>query len=41
VIEDLQHVLASRKKFGVRRIVSLLGGADNMGEPDALYLKAP
>jgi len=37
VIEDLEHVLAPLK-LGVWRIVSPLGGAQNLGEPDALNL---
>jgi len=31
VIEDLEHILAPRKRFRVRRIVSPLGGAQNLG----------
>jgi len=30
VIEDLEDVLAPRKLFGVWRIVSLLGGTENL-----------
>jgi len=41
VIEDLEHVLAPRKLFRVRRIVSPLWGAQNLGEPDPLNLKPP
>jgi len=36
VIEDFEHVLARRKLFRVRRIVSPLGGADNLGELNPL-----
>jgi len=36
VIEDLEHVL-----FGVRRIVSTLGSAENLEETRLLQLKTP
>jgi len=32
LVEDLMHILAPRKLLGVRRIVSPLGGAENLGE---------
>ena len=41
VIEDFEHVLAPRKLFRTRRIVSPTGGAQNLGEPDLLNLKPP
>jgi len=39
VIEDLEHILASPKLFRVRRVVSPLGSAQILGEPDPLNLK--
>jgi len=41
VIEDLEHVLAPRKLLRVWRIVSPLGGAENLGETRPLNLKHP
>ena len=38
VIQDLEHALAPVKLFGVRRIVSPVGDAENLGEPDPLNL---
>jgi len=40
VIEDLEHVLASLKRFWGWSIVSPLGGAEPLGEPDTLNLKS-
>ena len=39
MIEDLKHFLAPRKLLGVRRTVSPLGGAKNLGKPDPFNLK--
>ena len=39
VIEDLEHVLARLKLLGVRRIVSQLGGPENLGETRRSQLK--
>jgi len=41
VIEDLEHVLAPRKIFGVRGIVSLLRDAENLVETQHHQLKTP
>ena len=40
-IENLEHVLAPRKLFGVRRTVSPLRGAENLAETDTVNLKPP
>jgi len=41
VIEDLEHVLSPLKRFVVWRILSPLGGAENLGHLDTLNLKPP
>ena len=41
VIEDLEHVLAPLKLFGVSRIVSPLGGTEKLGETRPPQLKTP
>ena len=41
VVEDLEHVLVRLKLLAVRRTVSPLGGAENLGEPDTLKLNLP
>jgi len=41
VIEDLEHVFAPRKKIGVWRIVSPLGGAEYLGVTRPPQLKTP
>jgi len=41
VLEDVEHVLAPRKRFGVWCIVSPLGGAENLGASRPHQLKTP
>ena len=41
VIEDLEHVLSPLKRFMVWRIVSPLGGAENLGETRPPQIKTP
>ena len=41
VIDDLKHVLALPKLFGVRRIVSPVRGAENLAETRHHQIKTP
>ena len=41
VIEDLEHVVSPLKRLGVRRIVSPLGGTENLGVTRPCQIKTP